>query len=61
MQDQLFMDYDNNPMFIDEAQEQLEGGEEEEMDTTPWGPQDNEYMANLRNEIANQLLSNASN
>lgn len=61
MQDQLFMDYDNNPMFIDEAQEQLEGGEEEEMDTTSWGPQDNEYMANLRNEIANQLLSNASN
>ncbi|XP_024965784.1 uncharacterized protein LOC112505983 [Cynara cardunculus var. scolymus] len=61
MQYQLFMDYDNNPMLINEAQEQIDGGEEEEIDATPWGPQDSEYMTNLRNEIANQLVLNASN
>ncbi|XP_024984011.1 uncharacterized protein LOC112519923 [Cynara cardunculus var. scolymus] len=61
MQDQLFMDYDNNPMLINEAQEQIDGGEEEEIDATPWGPQDSEYMTNLCNEITNQLVLNASN
>ncbi|XP_024980897.1 uncharacterized protein LOC112517752 [Cynara cardunculus var. scolymus] len=61
MQDQLFMDYDNNPMCITETQEQIDRGEEEEINATPWGPQDSEYMTNLRNEIANQLVLNASN
>ena len=32
------MDYDNNPMFVNETQKQIEGGKEEEIDEIPWGP-----------------------
>ncbi|KAJ9556341.1 hypothetical protein OSB04_010955 [Centaurea solstitialis] len=51
MQDELFMEYDNNPMLVNEAEEQIKGGEEKEMNAMPWGPQDNEYMSNLLCEI----------
>ncbi|KAJ9561707.1 hypothetical protein OSB04_006867, partial [Centaurea solstitialis] len=53
--DQLFMDFDNDPMFIAEGQEEIEGGDEDDMDGRPYGSQNNEYMANLRDQIANQL------
>ena len=45
-------------MFITE--EQGEGSRGQGMDDTQQGPQVNEYMANLRNHIANELFLNAS-
>ena len=43
--------------ITDEAQTQIEGSNEEEMDATLWGLQDNEYMVNLGEEIGNQSVS----
>ncbi|KAJ9546523.1 hypothetical protein OSB04_019066 [Centaurea solstitialis] len=37
--DQLFMDFDNDPMFIAEGQEEIEGGDEDDMDGRPYGTQ----------------------
>lgn len=37
MHNQLFMGYDNDPMFIAEGQEEIEGGDEDDMDGTPFG------------------------
>ncbi|XP_024969621.1 uncharacterized protein LOC112508984 [Cynara cardunculus var. scolymus] len=59
--DQLFMDYENDPMFIAEGQEEIEGGDEDDMDGMLFGTQNNQYMANLRYQIANQLMLNPSN
>lgn len=59
--DQLFMNYDNDSMFIAEGQEEIEGGDEDDMDGRPFGTQNNEYMVNLRNQIVNQLMLNAPN
>lgn len=61
MHNQLFMGYDNDPMFIAEGQEEIEGGDEDDMDGTPFGSYNNEYMANLRDQVANSLSLNASN
>ena len=45
-------------MFTTEEQGEGSGGQG--MDDIQWGPQGNEYMANLRNQIANELFLNAS-
>ena len=55
------MDFDNDSMFIAEGQGEIQGGDEDDMDGRPYGTQNNEYMANLREQIANQLMSNALN
>lgn len=59
--DQLFMDYDNDPTFIAEGQVEIEGGDEDDVGARPFGTQNNAYMTNLRDQIANQLMSNVSN
>ena len=46
MQNQLFMNHNNNTMFINESHEQIDWGKEEDTDATPWGPQNKEYMVN---------------
>ena len=56
--DQLFLESDANTMFTTEEQGEGSGGQG--MDDIQWGPQGNEYMANLRNQIANELFLNAS-
>ncbi|KAJ9542845.1 hypothetical protein OSB04_029351 [Centaurea solstitialis] len=48
IQDQLFMEYNENTIFTDD-QEQHEGSNEIEVDEMEWSSQDNEYMSNLRN------------
>ncbi|KAJ9543758.1 hypothetical protein OSB04_023465 [Centaurea solstitialis] len=58
IQDQLFMEYDENAMFT--AEEEHGGGIEEDIVEVQWGSsQDNGYMANLRDQIATRLFSNA--
>ncbi|KAI3719353.1 hypothetical protein L6452_20250 [Arctium lappa] len=57
IQDRLFMEYDENTMFTP-TEEQHEGSGGIEVDEMEWSSQDNEYMTNLRDQIANQLLSN---
>ena len=53
--DQLFMAYDENMFF---SEEQDGGNEQDEINGVEWGSQGNEYMANLRDHIANQLSLN---
>ena len=59
--DQLFMDFDNDAMFIPEGSEEIEGGDEDDMGARSFGTQNNEFMANLCDQIVNQLMSNAPN
>ncbi|XP_035833446.1 uncharacterized protein LOC110873414 isoform X2 [Helianthus annuus] len=56
--DQLFMDYDENTMF-----HEMQSGENDGLlvQDIEWGSQGIDYMTSLRNQIANQLLSNESN
>ncbi|KAJ0691968.1 putative harbinger transposase-derived nuclease domain-containing protein [Helianthus annuus] len=56
--DQLFMDYDENTMF-----HEIQSGEKDGLlvQDIEWGSQGIDYMTSLRNQIANQLLSNDSN
>ncbi|XP_024979053.1 uncharacterized protein LOC112516268 [Cynara cardunculus var. scolymus] len=60
IQDQLFMEHDENTMFT-ANEEQHEGSNDIEVDEMQWSYQDSEYMTSLRDQIANQLLSNISN
>ena len=53
IQDQLFQECDEDSIFNN--QEEFESHVEEEVDGTQWGTQSTQYMANLRDEIANQL------
>ncbi|KAI3758840.1 hypothetical protein L6452_06412 [Arctium lappa] len=61
IQDHLFMEYDENMFIIEEQGEVIEEEriEEEGIEETQWGLQGNEYMTNLRDQIANQLMLNA--
>ncbi|XP_024963057.1 uncharacterized protein LOC112503224 [Cynara cardunculus var. scolymus] len=61
IQDRLFMEYDENNMFTIEDQDEgiEEESIEEDVEETQWGPQGNEYMTDLRDQIANQLMLNA--
>ncbi|KAJ9561401.1 hypothetical protein OSB04_006561 [Centaurea solstitialis] len=57
IQDQLFMEYDENAMFT--VKEEHGEDIEEEIIEVQWGSsQDNGYMANLRDQIATHLFSN---
>ena len=53
IQDLLFQEFDTESIFNNE--EEFEGHVEEAADGTQWGNQSNQYMANLRDEIANGL------
>ncbi|GJX64584.1 hypothetical protein Tco_0298927 [Tanacetum coccineum] len=53
IQDHLFQDCDEDSIFNN--QEEFEGRVEEEVDGTQWGTQSTQYMANMRDEIANRL------
>ncbi|GJY20773.1 putative nuclease HARBI1 [Tanacetum coccineum] len=53
IQDHLFKEFDEDSIFNNE--EEFEGHVEEEADATQWGAQSTQYMANLRDEIANGL------
>ncbi|XP_023728924.1 uncharacterized protein LOC111876605 [Lactuca sativa] len=53
IRDQLFMDFEEETMF---TAEEGGGSEDQSVHDMQWSNQDNEYMANLRNQIANQLL-----
>ncbi|KAI3708333.1 hypothetical protein L2E82_37500 [Cichorium intybus] len=55
--DELFMEFEEDTMIDDETQ----GDESNNINDMEWGSQANEYMANLRDQIANQLFSTASN
>ena len=54
------MESDANTMFTTEEQGEGSGGQLQGMDDIQWGPQGTEYIANLRNQIANELFLNAS-
>ncbi|KAI3815372.1 hypothetical protein L1987_15038 [Smallanthus sonchifolius] len=53
--DQLFMAYDENTLFSE-----IQGGvsDDQFVHDIEWGSQDIEYMTNLRDQIANQLVGN---
>lgn len=57
IQDQLFMEVNEDTMFTDEEEEV--GSGETPLDGTQWGANSTQYMATLRDEIANGLVSNA--
>ncbi|XP_024962073.1 uncharacterized protein LOC112502416 [Cynara cardunculus var. scolymus] len=60
IQDRLFMEYDENMFTIKEQDEGIEEESiEEDVGETQWGPQGNEYMTDLCDRIANQLMLNA--
>ncbi|KAI3734087.1 hypothetical protein L6452_13548 [Arctium lappa] len=56
IQDQLFMESNEDTMFTNEEEV---GGGEAALDGTQWGANSTQYMATLRDEIANRLVSNA--
>ncbi|KAJ9546352.1 hypothetical protein OSB04_018895 [Centaurea solstitialis] len=57
IQDQLFMEINEDTIFNNE--EEAEGSGEEELDISQWGANSTEYMATLRDGIANSLVNNA--
>ncbi|KAJ9552517.1 hypothetical protein OSB04_016562 [Centaurea solstitialis] len=56
IQDQLFMEINEDTIFNNE--EEAEGSGEEELDISQWGANNTEYMATLRDGIANRPISN---
>ncbi|XP_024959029.1 uncharacterized protein LOC112500004 [Cynara cardunculus var. scolymus] len=56
IQDQLFMECNEDSIFNNE--EEVEGNGEEELDISQWGANSTQYMATLRDEIANSLVNN---
>lgn len=55
--DEVFPEFEDNEP---NTSEQPEENEEQAMHGVEWGPQGNEFMNNLRDQIANQLFSNDS-
>ena len=51
--DQLFLELDEDSIFNNE--EEVEADGEEALDGTEWGAQSTQYMATVRDEIANRL------
>lgn len=56
--DQLFMDFEENTMFSADVQGDESGGQNTK--DMEWGSLGNDYMAKMRDQIANQLFSNGS-
>lgn len=56
IQDQLFMEYNEDSIFTNEEEDV--GNGEAEIDGSQWGANSTQYMANLRDQIANGLVSN---
>ncbi|KAL6548760.1 hypothetical protein OROGR_008526 [Orobanche gracilis] len=55
IQDQLFMECNEDTIFNNE--EEVEGSGEEELDISQWGANSTQYMGALRDEIANSLIN----
>ncbi|KAL7596406.1 hypothetical protein Lser_V15G27528 [Lactuca serriola] len=53
IRDQLFMDFEEETMF---TTKESGGSDDQSVHDIQWSNQDNKYMANLRHQIANQLL-----
>lgn len=56
IQDQLFMECNEDTVFNNE--EEVEGSGEEELDISQWGANSTQYMTSLRDGIANSLVNN---
>ncbi|XP_024966054.1 uncharacterized protein LOC112506273 [Cynara cardunculus var. scolymus] len=56
IQDQLFMEFNEDAIF--NSEEEVEGNGEEELDIFQWGANSTQYMATLYDEIANSLVNN---
>lgn len=56
IQDQLFMEYNEETVFTNEEEDV--GSGEAEIDGSQWGANSTQYMANLRDQIATGLVSN---
>lgn len=54
--DRLFMKFDESTAFVKEEHYKESG--EARLDGTHWDAQDKQYMDNLRDQIANELVSN---
>ncbi|XP_024969646.1 uncharacterized protein LOC112509010 [Cynara cardunculus var. scolymus] len=58
IQDQLFMECNEDSIFNNEEEEEVEENGEEELDIPEWGANSTQYMATLRDGIANSLVKN---